>query len=172
MLILSDLHIYILVISADSHIEQTGDLTQGHTAANSFQFIFPVTQLPFNPPIRMDREKPLTTFHLSAVSVCLNVCVCVFLFAHLCVWVCPFPSLFVCLYLSSCVCVFLVRSSAGGDYGGAGEEGRQHAGPHHLRRNRQGRETPGVEPTAWRAGSQVGATPENHIQKTFVLGSV
>jgi len=52
--------------------------------------------------------------------------------------------------------VFLVRSSAGRDPGGAGEEGRQHAGPHHLRRNRQGRETTGLQPAARRAGGQVG----------------
>lgn len=66
----------------------------------------------------------------------------------------------VCVYLSLCACVFLVRSSAGGDHGGAGEERRQHTGPHHLRRNRQGWETAGIEPTAWRTGSQVGATPK------------
>lgn len=93
----------------------------------------------------MDRGQPLTTFHLSAVSVC--------------VYVRLVPcSLCVCVYLSLCVCVFLVRSSAGGDHGGAGEERGQHAGPHHLRRDRQGRETAGIEPTAWRTGGQVGAT--------------
>lgn len=73
----------------------------------------------------------------------------------------PSLSLFRCVfarvYLSLCACVFLGRSSAGGDHGGAGEERRQHAGPHYLRRNRQGRQTSSIEPATRRTGGQVGA---------------
>lgn len=82
------------------------------------------------------------------------VCVCV----SLCV-----PC--VCVYLSLCVCVFLVRSSAGGDHGGAGEERREHARPHNLRRNRQGWQTSSVQPPTWRTGSQVGARAPPHRHK-------
>lgn len=91
------------------------------------------------------------------------LCVCV------CVWVgtvCPsLPLVCVRVYSSLCVCVFLVRSSAGGDHGGAGEERGQHTGPHHLRRDGQGREAAGIEPAARRTGGQVGATPEEEEEE-------
>lgn len=111
----------------------------------------------------------------SRVSVSLKeTCVCcvnsrraaakrssLFFVAFECVSTCPsLPPFGVCgcMYTSSCACVFLVRSSARGDYGGAGEKRRQHTGPHHLRRDRQGWQTSSVEPPAWRTGGQVGAT--------------
>lgn len=84
----------------------------------------------------MDGGQPLTTY-LSAIF-CLCLSVCVYVCVHICVCVCGYVLLFarfVCVYLSLCVCVFSVRSSAGGDHGGAGEERREHAWPHHLRRN-------------------------------------
>lgn len=101
------------------------------------------------------------------VYVCVHISVCV------CVGT-SFSVPVLCVYLSLCVYVFLVRSSAGGDYGGAGEERRQHTGPHHLRRNRQGWETAGIKPAAWRTSSQVSATPvkkkrKNKYIHTFLL---
>lgn len=64
MFILSDLHIYILVISADSLImsRQQISVSLKDTAASVLWFIFLVSQLPFNPGIRMDRGQPLTTY--------------------------------------------------------------------------------------------------------------
>lgn len=75
-----------------------------------------------------------------------------------------------CAYLSLCVCLFLVRSSAGGDYGRAGEERRQHTGSHHLRRNRQRREAQGVKPSPRRIGSQVGEVqPQPNWKKMNIV---
>ena len=169
MLILSDPHIYIWVISADSFILSRQRISVALKDAHSKRLFLglspPVSRLPFNPGIRMDGGHPLTTY--LRIS-CVQMCVC----DSVCVCVCGYcmSSLFcVRVYSSLCVCVFLVRSSAGGDHGGAGEERGQHTGPHHLRRDGQGREAAGIEPTARRTGGQVGTTPEKK-KKYFNYG--
>lgn len=80
-------------------------------------------------------EQTLTTY--SSPVFCMFECGYICLCTHPCVCIgMSFPLLVLCVYrFYVCVCVCLVRSSAGGDYGGAGEERRQHTGPHHLRRN-------------------------------------
>lgn len=116
----------------------------------------------------MYRGQPLTIYFC---ILCVRVCVCIYVCVYICVCggTSVFPLFCVRAYLSLCVCVFLVRSSAGGDHGGAGEERRQHSGPHHLRWNRQRWETAGIEPTSWRAGGQVGAMPAKKRKKEFVF---
>lgn len=114
-------------------------------------FICPVSPLLFNPRTPATRRAAA-----NGVSLCVCPVFCVSC-QHICV--CAAASVRVCgvfVYLSSRASVFLVRSFAGGDHGGAGQERGQHAGPHHLRGDGQGRETPSVQPPTGRAGGQVG----------------
>lgn len=112
MLILSDPHIYIWVISADSFVLSRQRISVALKDARSKRLLLVlspfVSRLPFNPGIRMDGGHPLTTYlRISCVRVCVcdSMCVCV------CGWVLYvllFP-LFVsvCIRLYVCVCFWL-----------------------------------------------------------------
>lgn len=112
MLILSDPHIYIWVISADSFVLSRQRISVALKDARSKRLLLVlspfVSRLPFNPGIRMDGGHPLTTYlRISCVRVCVcdPMCVCV------CGWVLYvllFP-LFVsvCIRLYVCVCFWL-----------------------------------------------------------------